>query len=203
MNNGKQADTNGAGRSLRLSEQAEKQIERIISRYPSRKSAIMPALYIAQDELGWISDEAVSWVAERIAVSPAHVRAVATFYTMYYKKPVGRYHIQICRTLSCLLCGAKEITEFVKKQLGVGPGEVTSDGMWSWEEVECLGSCGTAPLVEINDVFFENLTIQKLEATLKQIEREQPDLRYSTVRGELGKGMAGHPLSEAWKPAGK
>lgn len=193
------AENGTAKQAVQLSDAAERRIRELIGRYPQRKSAIMPALYIAQDELGWITDRAVSWVAERIGVSEAHVRAVATFYTMYYKHPVGRYHIQVCRTLSCMLCGAKDITQYLRKKLKVKPGEVTRDGMWSFEEVECLGSCGTAPLVQINDVFFENLTIGKLEAILARIEAESPDLRYSTRDGRLGEGLPAFSRSQVWK----
>ena len=161
----------------------------------------MPALYIAQEHLGWLTDEAYHWVAEQLDLAPAHVRAVASFYTMYYKEPVGKYHIQICRTLSCMLCGAKDITAHVKNRLGVKAGEVTSDGLWSFEEVECLGSCGTAPMVEINDVFFENLTPASLDSLMDRIEKEKPDLRYSTLRGELGTGLADLGRSQVWKAA--
>ena len=85
-----------------VSKEAEKKLEEIVSRYPKKKSAVMPALYLAQQELGWLTDEAFIWVAERLDLTPAHVRSVATFYTMYYKQEVGKYHIQVCRTLSCL-----------------------------------------------------------------------------------------------------
>jgi NADH-quinone oxidoreductase subunit E len=121
---------------------------------------------------------------------------VATFYTMYYKQPVGRYHIQVCRTLPCALRGSKKISEFVHERFGIKPGEVTQDGMWSFDEVECLGSCGTAPMCQINDVFFENLTEEKLDQLLIRIQNEQPDLRLSTVRDDLGAGLSGCPKSE-------
>lgn len=182
-----------------LSKEAEQRIEQLKSLYPSTKSAVMPALYIAQEELGWISDEAVRWIAARLDLAPAHVFEVATFYTMYYKQPVGKYHVQICRTLSCMLCGAKEITAHVKKRLGIKAGEISKDGLWSWEEVECLGSCGTAPMVEINDVFFENLTNEKLDLIMDRIEKELPDLRFSTIRQELGGGLSDHPRSAVWQ----
>ncbi len=183
---------------MSLSAAAESRIEELKGKYPSTKSAIMPALYIAQEELGWVNDEAVEWVAERLSLAPSHVMQVATFYTMYYKKPVGKYHFQVCRTLSCALCGARGVTEYLKKRFGLKPNEISADGMWSYEEVECLGSCGTAPMVEINDVYFENLNDEKLEALINKIEKEQPDLRYSTVRQELGGGLADEPRSVVW-----
>lgn len=187
---------NGSGR---LSDAAEKRLQDLMARYPKPKSVVMPALYIAQEHFGMVTDEAVSWVASRLSIAPAHVREVATFYTMYYRRPVGRYHIQICRTLSCAICGASDLVHHLEKRFGVEAGEVTADGMWSFEEVECLGSCGTAPLAQINDVFFEKLAPEKLDAILDRIKKELPDLRYSTTTGELGTGMADHSRSQVWK----
>ena len=179
-----------------LSAAAEKRATEIIPRYPQSRSAIMPLLYIAQDELGYISQEAVEWVADKLSIAPVQVCEVATFYTMYYKKPVGKYHFQVCRTLPCALRGAKMVSEFLHNKFGLKPGEVSADGLWSFEEVECLGSCGTAPMCQINDVFFENLTESKLETIIARIDKERPDLRFSTVRDELGAGLSGCPKSE-------
>lgn len=184
----------------RLSEKAESRVAEALTRYPNKKSAVMPALYIAQEELGWLKPEAIRWVADRVGLPESHVVEVASFYTMYYKEPVGKYHVQICRTLSCMICGARALTEALHKRLGVKPKEITDDGMWSYEEVECLGSCGTAPMIEINDVYFENLDPQKLYQLMDTIEREKPDLRYSEVQKKLGGGLPDHPRSEAWIP---
>ncbi|MCC6220185.1 MAG: NADH-quinone oxidoreductase subunit NuoE [Deltaproteobacteria bacterium] len=183
---------------LRLSDAAEARIEDLMHRYPCSNSALLPALYIAQEECSWLTDRAIRWVASRLNLPLAHVLEVATFYTMFYKQPVGKYHIQICRTLSCMLCGAKKLTEQVRKRLNLSAGEVSGDGMWSFEEVECLGSCGTAPMVEINDTFFENLTPEKLNDLLNKIEKFKPDLRYSGILEELGKGLEGFPKSSVW-----
>ncbi len=183
---------------MKLSDAAEKKVQEIIKRYPHAKSAVMPALYIAQEELGWITPEAIDWVAAKINIPPAQVKEVASFYTMYYKKPVGKYHIQICRTLSCMVCGARGLTSYVKERLKVKASEVTADGLWSYEEVECLGSCGTAPMLQLNDVFFENLTAEKLGQLMDKIEKELPDLRFSTIKDELGKGLPDMPRSQVW-----
>ncbi len=183
-------------RNVVLSDAAEKRAADVIALYPQSRSAIMPLLYIAQEELGSITQEAVEWVATKLSIAPVQVWEVATFYTMYYKKPVGKYHVQVCRTLPCALRGAKFISEFLHKRLGLQPGEVSKDGLWSFEEVECLGSCGTAPMCQINDVFFENLTEEKLETLMGRIEKEKPDLRFSTIKDELGAGLAGCPKSE-------
>jgi NADH-quinone oxidoreductase E subunit len=156
----------------------------------------MPLLYIAQEELGYITQEGVEWVAEKLSIPPVQVWEVATFYTMYYKKPVGKYHFQVCRTLPCALRGAKMVSEFLRDRFNLGPGEVSADGLWSFEEVECLGSCGTAPMCQINDVFFENLSEERLETIITRLEKESPDLRLSTVRDELGAGLSGFSKSE-------
>lgn len=186
----------GSAEPKKISETAEKKLREIMARYPSSDSAILPALYIAQEEFGWLTKEAMLWVADRLSLTPAMVLEVASFYTMLHKKPAGRYHIQVCRTISCHLTGARSLVECIKKRLGVNPHEVTSDGMWSYEEVECLGSCGTGPMVQINDIFFERLTAEKLNALLDRIARELPDLRYSTIREELGAGLEGSPKSQ-------
>jgi NADH-quinone oxidoreductase E subunit len=179
-----------------LSAAAEKRALEIIAHYPQSRSAVMPLLYISQEEFGMITQAGVEWVAAKLSMPPVQVWEVATFYTMYYKKPVGTYHVQVCRTLPCALRGSKGISEYVHKKLGLKPGEVSADGMWSFEEVECLGSCGTAPMCQINDVFFENLTEEKLHVLFGRIEKERPDLRLSTVRDALGAGLAGAPKSE-------
>jgi NADH-quinone oxidoreductase E subunit len=183
-------------KELRLSEAAEKRADEIIPLYPQRRSAIMPLLYIAQDELGYITQQGVEWVARKLAMPPVQVWEVATFYTMYYKKPVGRYHFQVCRTLPCALRGAKMVSEYLHNKFGLNPGEVSGDGMWSYEEVECLGSCGTAPMCQINDTFFENLTEAKLDTIISKIESDKPDLRFSTVKDALGDGIAEFVKSE-------
>lgn len=186
------------GKPIQLSDAAESRVRELAGRYPNKKSAVMPALYIAQEELGWLTSDAITWVANRLELSLAHVYEVASFYTMYYKRPVGKYHVQVCRTLSCALRGAKGLTSCLHKKLGVHPGEITPDGMFSYEEVECLGSCGSAPMVEINDIFFENLTPEDLEKLLDRCAREQPNLRYSNVKEELGPGFSDLPKSEVW-----
>jgi len=184
---------------MALSEKAAKKLEEIRRLYPVPRSAVMPALYLAQQELGVINQEAIQWVSEMLDIPPVHVMEVATFYTMYYKKPVGRYHFQVCRTLSCALRGAKKLSACLHKRFGLKPGEVSKDGMWSYEEVECLGSCGTAPMCEINDCYFENLDESKLLKIIDQIEKEQPDLRLSAVDDKLGDGLKGYSKSEVMK----
>ncbi len=168
-----------------LPEKYEKELENIKARYPKAHSAIMPALYLAQKHFGLINNDAINWVSSRLSIPSVHVMEVATFYTMYYKKPVGKYHFQVCRTLSCAIRGAKFLSEHLKKRFQVEPREVTADGMWSFEEVECLGSCGSAPTCQINDTYFENLTPERLEEIILEIERIEPDLGLSTANDNL------------------
>lgn len=179
----------GVPKKIELSSAAEEKLKLLVSQYPKTKSVVMPALYIAQEELGWLTPDAIEWVASRLNLPTAHVYEVASFYTMYYKRPVGRFHVQVCRTLSCHLVGARGLVKKLQERFGLEAGEISKDGMWSYEEVECLGSCGTAPMCQINDVFFENLTPEKLDEVLNQVAAEKPDLRYSTVRDALGTGM--------------
>jgi len=181
---------------MHISTTAERKLKDIIARYPSPRSAVMPALYILQEELGYITDEGMLWVASKLHIPPSAVKEVASFYTMFHKTPVGKYHIQLCRTLSCMLSRSKFLLEKVKSRLGVKPNEVTTDGMWSYEEVECLGSCGSGPAALINGTLFEKLTPEKLDYLMTRIEKEQPDLSFSTVKESLGEGLIGIPKSE-------
>ena len=179
-----------------LPEEFEKRLDSLRAMYPEDRSALMPALYLAQEYFGYVTDDAIQWVSNRLNVPPVHVMEVATFYTMYYRKPVGRYHIQVCRTLSCALRGSRKIVDCLRRRFHLESGEVSADGMWSYEEVECLGSCGTAPVCGINDTYFENLSEEKIASIIDAIEASKPDLGYSTLRDSVGEGLPGHPKSE-------
>lgn len=134
-------------------------VSRIIQRYPEKKAAVMPVLYLAQEQNGgWISNEVVKSVSQVLEITEEEVMGVVTFYTMYHQKPVGKYHIQFCTNVSCMLRGAYPIWDSIREKLGIDNGGVTADGKFSLEEVECMGSCGTAPMMAINEDFFENLT---------------------------------------------
>lgn len=154
--------------SAAFSGQAMREFERILSRYPNREAAILPALYLCQQEFGHVSDEGIVYVAGLLELPPARIEGVATFYTMYNRKPVGRYHVQICRNLPCSLMGAEHLVEHLSKTLGVKPGETTADGRFTLTTVECLGSCGTAPVMQVNDDYYENLTGDAIDAILDQ-----------------------------------
>jgi NADH-quinone oxidoreductase E subunit len=152
--------------SLAFSEGTRAKHDRLLTRYPNREAAILPTLYLAQREFGHLSDEAILYVADLLGFTPARIYGVATFYTMYNKKPVGKYHLQVCRNLSCSLMGAEHLIEHVARKIGVKPGETTADGRFTLSTVECLGSCGTAPVMQVNDDYYENLTEESIDAIL-------------------------------------
>src|SRR4051812_34275856 len=139
-----------------------------------RKSALLAVLHLAQDHLGWLSEPAMAYVGARLLIPAVRVREVATFYTMYRLKPVGRHHIGVCNSVSCWAMGSEKILRHCSEKLGIRPGETTSDGQFSLEEVACLAACGTAPAVLVNNFTYkENVTPQSMDALLGEL-REKP-----------------------------
>jgi len=155
--------------SPRFSDKTLAEYRAILARYPTRRAALMPTLWLAQRDFGWLSEPVMAYVAELMELPLAWVTSVASFYTMYWKQPVGRWHLQMCRNLSCALRGADQIRGAVEAKLGIRHGQVTPDGKFSLEEVECLASCGTAPCLQVNNAeYHENLDVPR---TLALIER--------------------------------
>jgi len=148
----------------------EQKVDALVARYPAPKAAMLPVLWEVQRHHGWVDGEAESWVAERLGVSPAHVHGVVTFYTMFKQRPSGRHHIQVCTTLSCMLRGSDELVDHLRQKLGIEVGETTPDGKFSLVRVECLGSCGTAPMFQLNDDYHENLTLEQVDEILARCE---------------------------------
>jgi len=145
-----------------------KEIAEIRTKYPNNRAALLPALYVAQREFGWLSPEAYEAVADLLSVPKATVRGVATFYAMYKQKPMGRHLIQLCTNVSCMILGAEKLVDFLKNRYGVEPGGISPDGRFSLVIMECIGACGTAPAMLVNDDFHENLTEKNLEETLEK-----------------------------------
>ncbi|WP_374383910.1 NADH-quinone oxidoreductase subunit NuoE [Dongia sp.] len=145
--------------------------KKIIARYPEGRqpSAVMPLLDLAQRQEGWVSRVAMDVIAGMLDMAPIRVYEVATFYTMYNLQPVGKHLIQVCRTTPCWLRGSDKLTDYLQKRLGVGMKEVTKDGLFSMMEVECLGACCNAPMVQINDDFYEDLTPETLGKVLDEL----------------------------------
>ncbi len=162
--------------SLRFTEQDMQNIEVICQRYPDKKAATLPTLHFAQKKFGYISEDAVKAVADALDLPVAHVLGVATFYTMYNKKPVGRYHIQVCTNISCALMGSREIFQYLRQKLGIASGETTEDGLFTLQEVECLGSCGTAPTIQINEKYFESITVEKIDKLVESLKKGEIDV---------------------------
>jgi NADH-quinone oxidoreductase subunit E len=156
--------------AFKFTEENKKKFDAVLKRYPKKLAAMLPTLWLAQKQHGWISTEVMEYVASLLECSPAKVYEVMTFYTMFHREPVGRYHFQVCRTLSCQLCGSEAITAYLKEKLGVGVGETSSDGRYTLSEVECLGSCGTAPMLQLNDDYNENLTAEKLDRLIASLK---------------------------------
>jgi NADH-quinone oxidoreductase E subunit len=146
--------------------------ERIVAKYPVKRAAIMPVLWLAQKEFGWLSAEVQQYVADLMGFPLAWVSGLASFYTMYYKKPVGRHHLQICTNVSCMLRGSDAIVRAIEDRLGITLGETTADGKFTLDEVECLASCGTAPMMQVNDDYLENLTPESTLEILERLGRE-------------------------------
>ena len=144
-------------------------INKEISKYPKKQSAVMAALYLAQEQNGYITNEVMEEVANLLEMTSEEVIGVVTFYTMYYQKPMGKHHIQVCTNVSCMLRGGYDIWKQVKDKLGLENMGVTADQKFSVEEVECLGSCGTAPMMAINEDYFENLTKEKVEEIINSL----------------------------------
>jgi NADH-quinone oxidoreductase E subunit len=156
--------------AVEFSPETFKKFEETVSRYPKKEAAMLPVLYLAQQEFGHLGQEAIEYVAKLMGQAPARVHGVVSFYTMYNMKPIGRYHLQVCRTLPCALRRAENITGCITKKLGIEPGQTTADGRFTLSEVECLASCGTAPMMQINDDYYENLTEEKVTALLESLK---------------------------------
>ncbi|MDZ4744766.1 MAG: NADH-quinone oxidoreductase subunit NuoE [bacterium] len=152
--------------SVEFSAQELQDIAALKATYPDSKAAIMPVLWMAQKKWGWLSEDVMRTVATVMNLPYAHVMGVASFYTMYFKKPMGRHHIQVCTNISCMLRGGKELYDYVSSNLGIGHNQTTPDGRYSLEEVECMGACGGAPMIAINETFHENMTREQTDALI-------------------------------------
>jgi NADH-quinone oxidoreductase subunit E len=151
-----------------LSAEGLEKIKKEMERYETKKSAIIPALYVAQKEnKGWINEEVIQHLSQVMDIPESEINEVFKFYTMFNQKPVGKYHVQVCGTLSCHVNGAQELIDFLCKSFQVGLDEVSADGRYTISRVECLGSCGTAPMMQVNDRYYENLTPESALTILK------------------------------------
>ncbi len=145
-------------------------VENILSKYPDKKSATLPLLHLAQSQDGYITSSAINSIADLVDCHPAIIMDCVSFYTMLYTKAQGKYKVQVCQTLSCSLNGADELVDHIQNKCGIKAGDTTPDEKYTLMKVECLGSCGTAPVVQINNDYHEGLSIEKLDALLENLE---------------------------------
>ncbi len=175
---------------IRFSDESLAKAKEIIGRYPvgKEKSALLPLLHLAQSEFeGWLSVPVMDYVASLLNIKPIEVYEVATFYTMYNLKPVGKHVLEVCRTGPCWLRGADDIVSHIGERLGIKDGETTADGMFTLKTVECLGSCGTAPMLQCGSPFHENLTPGKVDALIEKLRSQKE--RSSYLRDDESRGQ--------------
>lgn len=163
--------------TLIFTEKNEKQFQTVVARYPSdhKRAALLPVLWIAQRQWGYLSHEVMTYVAERLELHPSEVMNTATFYTLFNKEAVGQFHIQVCTNLSCWLRGSDDIVNTCKEKLGIDVGETTPDGKFTLNHVECLASCGTAPMMQVNDQYHENLSCDQVATMIDTWSKESGD----------------------------
>jgi len=161
--------------SFELTPERDRELNEIIARYPAphdKMAACIPALHLCQDQNGWISDDVIVFVANRLNLSAAHVKGVVTFYTLFNQKPVGKHQVWVCRTLPCALRGAGDVLEHCEKRLGIKAGETTADGKITLRTAECLASCGTAPMMQVDKNYYENLTLEQVDAIVDRLRND-------------------------------
>lgn len=149
------------------------EFNRLVARYPEgkQKSALLPVLHLAQESFGWLSEETMDYVAELLQIKPIEVYEVATFYSMYNLKPVGKYVFEVCQTGPCMLRGSDNIVAYIKEKLGIGIGETTADGIFTLKVVECLGACGYAPMMQMGKYYKEHLTKEKVDSIIEECRK--------------------------------
>jgi len=158
----------------KFSDEKLKKVEEIVARYPAgkQKSALLPVLHMAQEEFGgWLSVESMDYVASLLSLEPIEVYEVATFYSMYNLKPVGKYMFEVCQTGPCMINGSDDIIKYIGDTLGIKPGETSADGLFTLKTVECLGACGYAPMMQLGKTFREHLTKEKVDAIIAECRK--------------------------------
>ena len=157
---------------MKFSVQFEQRFAEMVTHYPTKRSVLVPTLLYAQDEIGFLSDEVISEVATRLNLTELEVRNVISYYSMLTTKPRGKYNVQVCTNIACMLRGGEELLDHCEKQLGIVHKGTTPDGLFSLEEVECIGACSWAPAVQVNYDFHENLTTEKMDRVLDEYKRK-------------------------------
>ncbi len=191
-----------------VSEEAKQRMRAAAAKYPTLRSAVLPALHIAQEEEGYITEDALEAVAEVLHLNPDEVKTVATFYTMFFKEQPGKRVIKVCNSISCYLRGCDQLVEHLEERLGIKRGETTPDGRFTLLTAECLASCGTAPVLQVNDEFVENVTLESADVLLAALNHEidAGDGNRSQVQPKPGTqgapGISGTPEQAKTEAAG-
>ncbi len=157
--------------SFKFTPENEIKFQEYVTRYPLIDSVMLPALWLVQEQEAWVSPEAMIYVADKLGKTPIQVYEVATFYTMFNLKPIGKHHIELCKTLSCMLCGSRDIKNHIKQTIGIEPGQTSDDGLFHLSEVECLGACGGAPMFALDGQYHEKLTKQRVDELVAECKK--------------------------------
>src|SRR5215472_17038957 len=170
---------------MELSPQLAARFDKLENAYPVKRSALIPMMMYAQDEFGYVSDEMIAEIAKRLELHTVQVEETLAYYSMLRRKPMGRHHVQVCTNVACMLRGGYEILEQAKKRLEIGHKEVTKDGVFSLEEVECIGACTGAPAIQVNYDFYENLTAKQFDRLIEELDGARKPAPVSVTSGAL------------------
>jgi NADH-quinone oxidoreductase E subunit len=153
-----------------LSEENQKKVEELRKRYPTSQALVLPVLWIVQEQEGYISEDSMKYIAALLHIPFGHILGVVSFYTMLQKTRIGKHHVEVCTNVSCMLRGSGKILEHIEQRLGITVGETSQDKKWTLSETECMGSCGTAPMLAIGDEYYENLTLEKIDKPIDNLK---------------------------------
>ena len=174
-----------------LAAESEKIVDELLTRYPTKQAACLPLLHLCQRQAGWVSPDVVQYVSRRLELPASEVQGVVTFYTMYHQKPVAANVVWICRTLSCELRGARELQEHLEQRFGCHVNGTSKDGLFTLKKAECLAACGQAPMVQINDDYHENLTVDALDRILDDLAAKSKGSKATATRETVTQGSNG------------
>jgi len=156
--------------SFTFNQENEKKFQELLTKYPKKSALSLPCLWMVQKQEGWISEAAIIFLANKLETTPADIYSIGSFYTMFHFKPIGKYHIQICKTLSCMLNDSENIKKHLEKRLGILFGQTSQDQKFTLSEVECLGACEKAPVIQLNEDYIFDVTIEKIDKILDELE---------------------------------
>lgn len=156
---------------MQFTKENEERFQALLKKYETKRSVLLPALHLAQEQWGFISPEIMIFLAGKLDIPPAHVHEVVAFYTMFRKKDMGKYFLQVCNNITCTMMGSEKIIQAVKEELGIGLNEMTEDKMFSLVPVQCMGSCDTAPMLQLNEDYYENLTVESVKEMIRKLKR--------------------------------